>query len=360
MPVTNAVLIAVTSIAFFFVALGVIPEDAAEAMVLKDWDLGQMIGNLFLHGGLFHLLGNMLFLWIFGNAVCALVGNVQYGFLYLFLGIVASASHLAFNGNPAIGASGAINGIVGMSLVLFPVNKLNCVYFYSFPFAGIFWKSGTFTAKAFWMILLWCTYDIIGVLLGGGNIAYWAHIGGFVAGMFIALALLLFKAVETYDTTLVDILMGKTVDRETYDMDELAERIRAKKKKEQILLDENYPEATPVQNDIGTEPAEPAKEPIPILRVLKTARRQTDVYVYFINEGDKVNNVAVESKDTIIAEFSPTTLPPKSPGWMKISNAEESVLQNINLFISYEDGEGRRSNKQMNYDGSGRRFFVAQ
>ena len=95
LPLTNLILVAVTSMVFFFVWFGVIPIDVVEAMVLRDWDLGQMIGCLFLHGGLIHLLGNMLFLWIFGNAVCAAVGNVQFGFIYLFLGIVASTSHLA-------------------------------------------------------------------------------------------------------------------------------------------------------------------------------------------------------------------------------------------------------------------------
>ena len=76
MPITNAILISVTSLFFFFLAFGVIPQETAESMVLRDWDIGQMLGNLFIHAGILHLVGNMLFLWIFGNAVCALVGNV--------------------------------------------------------------------------------------------------------------------------------------------------------------------------------------------------------------------------------------------------------------------------------------------
>ncbi len=359
MPVANSVLIALTSTFFFLVLFGVIPEDAVESMVLRDWDIGGMIGSLFLHGGLLHLLGNMLFLWIFGSAVCAAVGNAQYCFLYFFLGIVASAAHLAFNGYPAIGASGAINGVVGMSLVLFPVNRLNCFYFFSFPFLGIFWKSGKFVTKAFWMILFWLVFDIAGAIFGGGNIAYWAHLGGFGAGMFIGFSLIMFNVIETYDPTLIDVLTGKATERETYDMDQLAERIRTKKKQEQVPFKSDPILAQLLPSDTSIQPAASPKEPLPNLRVLKTTTREKDVFVYFINEGDTVSNATIGSEDTIIAEINPKTLSSKSPGWMKFINSEYSVLQNVNLFISYDDGEGRRTSKQMTYDGSGGRFHVA-
>jgi membrane associated rhomboid family serine protease len=359
-PVANAILIAVTSLFFFFLAFGVIPEEIGESMVLRDWDLGQMVGNLFLHGGLFHLLGNMLFLWIFGNAVCALVGNVQYGLLYLFLGIVASATHLAFNGNPAIGASGAINGIVGMSLVLFPVNKLDCIYFFSLPFIGIFWKSGKFTAKAFWMILFWLVFDLMGVILGGGNVAYWAHVGGFGAGMLIGFGLIAFNMVETYDPTLMEVLTGKAVERESYDMEELAERIKTKKKREQELYLGHEVAAQTLESDIDLQPAELAKEPLPVLRVLKAIRREKDVYVYFINEGDTVNNVTAESREVRIGEISPRSLASKSTGWMKIVDAECSVLQNLSLSVVYDGRSGNKASKELKYVESAGRFVPVE
>jgi membrane associated rhomboid family serine protease len=360
LPLTNLILVAVTSIVFFFVWFGVIPIDVVEAMVLRDWDLGQMIGCLFLHGGLFHLLGNMLFLWIFGNAVCAAVGNVQFGLIYLFLGIVASTSHLAFNGGAAIGASGAINGIVGMSLVLYPVNKLNCFYFYSLPFVGMFWKYGTFAIKAYWMILFWLVFDILGAIFGGGNIAYWAHLGGFGAGMLIAYSLLLFKIIETFDPTLIEVLTGKAVEREIYDIDELAARIRPAAKQEAVFFESDRIQEQALQPDPSLQPAELPKEPLPSLRVLKTTQREKDIYIYFINEGDTIGNVALESKDTISAEINPNTLNTRSPGWMKIINAESSALQNLDFAISYDDGTGKRTSKQMRYDEPGRRFLVAQ
>jgi membrane associated rhomboid family serine protease len=360
LPITNAILIAGTSIFFFLLSFGVIPEDIADSMVLRDWDLGQMVGNLFLHAGLLHLAGNMLFLWIFGNAVCALVGNVQYGFLYLFLGIVASASHLAFNGNPAVGASGAINGIVGMSLVLFPVNRLNCIYFFSFPFAGIFWRYGKFTVKAFWMILFWLVFDLLGAIFGGGNIAYWAHLGGFGAGMFIGFSLIALNVLETYDPTLLEVLRGKAVEHKTYDLEELAAIIGPEKKMEKELYLGNNTGMQSLQNDVEAFLAEPAKEPLPILRVLKTIRREKDVYVYFINDGDPVNNIVAESRDVKIGEISPQTLATKSPGWMKILDAECTVLQNLNLSVAYHDSAGNKASKEMKYDESARRFVPVE
>ena len=360
LPLTNLILIAVTSIVFFFVWFGVIPIDVVEAMILRDWDLGQMIGCLFLHGGLIHLVGNMLFLWIFGNAVCAAIGNVQYGLIYLFLGIAASASHLAFNGGAAIGASGAINGIVGMALVLYPVTKLNCFYFFSLPIAGMFWKYGTFGVKAYWMILFWLVFDILGAVFGGGNIAYWAHLGGFGVGMLIAYSLLLFKTLETYDPTLIEVLTGKAVEREIYDIDELAARMRPPAKQEAVVFDSDRFQEQALQPDMSLPPAELAKELVPSLRILKTTQREKDIYVYFINEGDTINNVALESKDTNSAEINPNTLNTRSPGWMRIVNAEGSGLQNLDLAISYDDGTGKRTSKQIKYDESERKFLVTQ
>ena len=356
----NSVLIAVTSVFFFFILFDVIPIDVVMAMILKEWDLGQMLGCLFLHGGLFHLIGNMLFLWIFGSAVCALVGNWQYGVLYLFLGIVASASHLTFSEGSAIGASGAINGVVGMSLVLFPVNKLNCIYFFSMPFMGIFWRFGKFTVKAYWMILLWLVYDILGAVFGGGNIGYWAHLGGFGGGMLVGYCLLLFNLVETYDPTLIEVLTGKAVERDTYDMDELAALASRKKKRENVLIEGDPVLDSLLQPDASLYPAEPVKELLPCLRVLRTATREKDVYVYFVNEGDTISNVALQCRDSISVEINPTTLASKSPGWMRLNNIEAGVLQDLSLSISYEWGEGKRTSKPLKYDGSVRKFQIAE
>src|SRR5512135_1165383 len=112
LPYANGTLITINSLVFFLVAFGGIAIEDAESFVLRDWDISQMFGSTFLHANFFHLFGNMIFLWVFGNAVAATVGNVAYPFLYLFLGLFASVAHMLFSGQPALGASGAINGIV--------------------------------------------------------------------------------------------------------------------------------------------------------------------------------------------------------------------------------------------------------
>ena len=90
------------------------------------------IGHVLVHADIFHLLGNMLFLWIFGNAVCAKVGNLAYLFIYLVLGLVSGLAFHAFDSRPLIGASGAINGIVGMFVIWYLLNDISCWYMYWF------------------------------------------------------------------------------------------------------------------------------------------------------------------------------------------------------------------------------------
>lgn len=148
-------------------------------MVLDGWSPVGMVGYLLLHAGPIHLIGNMLFLWIFGNAVCAKIGNGPYLAAYVGLGVVAGVIHMLFSGHPVIGASGAINGIVGMYLMLYPLNDISCFYL-------ILFKPGVFSISSYWMILFWLAFDILGIAIGGGMTAYWAHIGGFAGGIALA------------------------------------------------------------------------------------------------------------------------------------------------------------------------------
>lgn len=178
-----------------------------DAYVLDGWALSGVMGHMWLHGGLLHLIGNMIFLWIFGNAICAKVGTPVYLGLYLMLGICAAAAHVLFTGGPAIGASGAINGVVGMFLVLYPQNDITCWYFYWV----IFLRAGAFTVSSIWMILYWLGWDIFGVVAGFGGVAYWAHLGGFFSGAAIAVLLLKMKLVKTerYERSLLEWLAGE-------------------------------------------------------------------------------------------------------------------------------------------------------
>ena len=85
---------------------------------------------MWLHVGLIHLVGSIIFLWLFGNAVCSKIGNIFYLPIYVGLGLIAAASHNIFSNGTVIGASDAINDIVGMYLVFFPENAMDCFFLF--------------------------------------------------------------------------------------------------------------------------------------------------------------------------------------------------------------------------------------
>ena len=177
--------------------------------ILDGGKIKGLFGHMWLHGGILHLLGNILFLWIFGNAVCSKIGNTRYLPLYIFLGLLAAMAHLIFQGGSAIGASGAIMGVVGMYLVFFPQNDITC-YFVWFLFFHPIIRG--FTISSYWMVLFWVIFDIWGAAKGGGTTAYFAHLGGFFAGMFLAILMLKTKWVEMnprYERSLLDVFAKK-------------------------------------------------------------------------------------------------------------------------------------------------------
>lgn len=140
--------------------------------------------SMFMHGGWLHLLGNMLFLWIFGNNVEDRLGRVRYLMFYLLCGVIAVFANALpdVNSNvPMIGASGAIAGILGAYLVLYPHARI-LVIIPIFLFFTTVWLPA-------WLVLaIWFGLQIVSNLLtdgGHGGVAWSAHIGGFVAGMIL-------------------------------------------------------------------------------------------------------------------------------------------------------------------------------
>ncbi len=173
-----------------------------DAWALRGWGLKGLLGYMWLHGGFWHLLGNMWFLWVFGNAVCANIGNLRYPPVYVALGIAAGMAHLIASPHPAIGASGAINGIVGMYLVMFPQNEITCYFWFFLVYVR------QFTVSSYWMILFWLFWDIVGALKwGSSGVAHFAHLGGFAAG--VGMGVLFCKKgwclLDEYDRSLVQI-----------------------------------------------------------------------------------------------------------------------------------------------------------
>ena len=146
-----------------------------------------LLTSMFMHGGIAHLAGNMLFLWIAGDNVEDAVGHSRYFFFYLLCGILSGLSHVLITYyfsqdvlTPSLGASGAISGVLGGYILLFPRKKVYIWLFFFF----------TIAVPAFLAVGLWFLFQVIDGLgmLGGqnpGSVAYGAHIGGFVAGLLL-------------------------------------------------------------------------------------------------------------------------------------------------------------------------------
>lgn len=140
----------------------------------------------FLHGGWMHLAGNMLFLWIYGDNVEDEMGHVPYLIFYLVCGVAAGLSQVVFEPMsrvPMVGASGAIAGVMGAYLLLYPKAKVDILIIFI-----VFFR--IFPIPAWIMLMLWFGLQFLGGLAspaGEGGVAYWAHAGGFVAGLLIAI-----------------------------------------------------------------------------------------------------------------------------------------------------------------------------
>ena len=202
-PVANWIILAGIAAAFM---LQLSASGASlDPYVLDGWSARGLVGHMWLHLGLIHLLGNMVFLWAFGNAVCAKLGNVAYAALYPALGVFAGIAHVLFDGSAAVGASGAINGIVGMYLVLYPLNTVMC---FAAVWVFIYVRTWRFAVTGLWLILMWLAFDIVGILLRSGGVAYWAHVGGFAAGACLSLILQITGIVKPteYERSLLQIL----------------------------------------------------------------------------------------------------------------------------------------------------------
>jgi len=187
LPVANFLVIAACVIIYFKVG----PPEPGWTIPferLAPFESADVFTYMWLHAGLFHLIGNMLFLWVFGNAVCERLGNLAYPFVYVGLGVFAGAVHWLLDGRAAIGASGAICGVVGIFVVWFPKTRVTCLWFLLIV--------RSFSVSSIWPIFFWMVFDVIGVIVGGSNVAHWAHIGGYLAGVAIGYLLVLLDLVE--------------------------------------------------------------------------------------------------------------------------------------------------------------------
>jgi membrane associated rhomboid family serine protease len=142
--------------------------------------------SMFIHGGILHLLGNMIYLWIFGDNIEALIGHFRFLFFFICCGLVATFSHVvAFRDSlyPMVGASGAISGILGAYFLKFPKARVHILIFLFFFIRII--RVPALIVLGFWFIIqVLSGLSSLG-MKGGGGIAWFAHIGGFIAGSFL-------------------------------------------------------------------------------------------------------------------------------------------------------------------------------
>ncbi len=156
---------------------------------LRFENLGPLFSSMFLHAGFAHIFGNLVFLFIFGDNIEDRFGHSKYLIVYLIFGVVGGVVHsyISYAGDgteafiPALGASGAISGVLGSYIVLFPTARIVTIAFFGFIFRLL--RIPAFFYLGFWFLLQFL-YVAVGSV---GGVAFWAHIGGFVAGFLAGL-----------------------------------------------------------------------------------------------------------------------------------------------------------------------------
>ncbi len=163
----------------FFTEWGTVPY-----LIIRGENWDGLVTSMFLHGGWMHLAGNMLFLWVFGDNIEDELGHVRFLGFYLLAGLAAAALQIAAEPSsriPMVGASGAIAGVLGGYLLLFPKARIDVLIIFV-----VFFRVVPIPA---WIVLgAWFAIQLIdGFGAAGSDVAHWAHVGGFIAGLALVL-----------------------------------------------------------------------------------------------------------------------------------------------------------------------------
>lgn len=172
----------------FFSTYAIVPSKFLSSNALSVDRLTPLFTSMFLHAGLLHIGGNMLFLFIFGDNVEDSMGHFRYFFFYILVGLLSNLAHIYTNpasSIPSLGASGAIAGVLGAYFLLYPRARVATLIFLLFFFQVI-------EVPAWFFLGLWFLLQIISSTASAGNasgggVAWWAHIGGFASGMILIL-----------------------------------------------------------------------------------------------------------------------------------------------------------------------------
>ncbi len=173
----------------FIFKWGAIPYQIHHGKVLREFPEIPLpltiFSSMFLHGGFLHIFGNMLYLWIFGNNIEDTLGHLRFLLFYLVCGLVAGLAQVFSNPEstvPMIGASGAVAGVLGAYLILFPGARILTLFF-------IFIFIKLIRLPALFVLGFWFFIQLLGVWGGSiSNVAFFAHVGGFVAGLILVKA----------------------------------------------------------------------------------------------------------------------------------------------------------------------------
>ncbi len=188
------------NLSVFFFKWGFIPQELTSGQPIEGLRVGFQVVNIespvptvftiftsmFVHGGGMHLAGNMMFLWVFGDNIEDRLGHVKYLVFYLLAGVAATLSQWAINPDsqvPLVGASGAISGVLGAYLMIYPFNRIKALI--------IFYLITVVEMRAMWLLGAWFAWQLIQGSLSLGlpgtvSVAFFAHIGGFAAGVVLA------------------------------------------------------------------------------------------------------------------------------------------------------------------------------
>ncbi|MGR3491776.1 MAG: rhomboid family intramembrane serine protease [Shimia sp.] len=182
------------ALTLFFLEWGTVPR-----LVTAGENWHGIVTSMFLHAGWMHLAGNMLFLWIFGDNLEEEFGHLGFLAFYLASGVAATFAQVVvdpFSPVPMVGASGAIAGVMGGYLLLFPKARIDMLLILIVYFR-------IFTIPAWIMLALWFGWQLIAGVAdsaAGGGVAYWAHTGGFIAGFLLAIPLWIRRGATAYWT----------------------------------------------------------------------------------------------------------------------------------------------------------------
>ena len=181
-------------LAVFFFKWGFIPLELTGGQAFTDptYDIetplptsATLVSSMFIHAGLLHLAGNMMFLWVFGDNLEDRLGHLKYLVFYLVVGVAAALSHLVVDAqsqSPLVGASGAVSGVMGAYLLMFPFNRIKTLI--------MLYIITVIEMPAVWLLGLWFLWQLVQGVMSLGissqvNIAFFAHVGGFASGVAI-------------------------------------------------------------------------------------------------------------------------------------------------------------------------------